>query len=74
MKLESTEKEKLDQKQHYEQKAKILQQSANNDQLKALQDENSKMRSLNKNREQMLQEMDQKNKTIREHETKLKLL
>ena len=41
--------------------------------IKRLQEDLSKQRSLNKNREQLLQELEQKQKQVRELETQLKL-
>ena len=42
--------------------------------VKRLQEEIAKLRSLNKNRDQILAEMDQKNKALRESETNLKMV
>lgn len=42
--------------------------------MRKLQEEITKLRSLNKNRDQILQEMDQKNQSLRHAETSLKLV
>jgi len=41
--------------------------------VKKLMEENQKLRSLNKNREEILQEVESKSKNLRETETQLKL-
>lgn len=41
--------------------------------IKQLQDELSKQKSLNRNREQLLQELDEKSKQLYDQEAKLKL-
>ena len=72
--LESASKEKAELASQLKQKDAVSGKSAVDQQeVKKLQEEIAKLRSLNKNRDQILAEMDQKNKALRESETNLKI-
>ena len=73
--LESATKEKAELTAQLKQKDAVSGNSAVDQQeVKKLQEEIAKLRSLNKNRDQILVEMDQKNKALRESETNLKMV
>ena len=73
--LESASKEKAELASQLKQKDAVSGKSAVDQQeVKKLQEEIAKLRSLNKNRDQILAEMDQKNKALRESETNLKMV
>ena len=73
--LESATKEKTELATQLKQKDAVSGKSAVDQQeVKKLQEEIAKLRSLNKNRDQILVEMDQKNKALRESETNLKMV
>ena len=67
-------KEKTELSNQLKQKEAVSKSTVDQQEVKRLQEEIAKLRSLSKNRDQILAEIDQKNKALRESETNLKML
>ena len=72
--LDQANKEKAELSSQLKQKEAVSKSTVDQQEVKRLQEEIAKLRSLNKNRDQILAEMDQKNKALRESETNLKMI
>lgn len=72
--LDQANKEKAELSSQLKQKEAVSKSTVDQQEVKRLQEEIAKLRSLNKNRDQILAEMDQKNKALRESETNLKMV
>ena len=72
--LDQSNKEKAELSSQLKQKEAVSKSTVDQQEVKRLQEEIAKLRSLNKNRDQILAEMDQKNKALRESETNLKMI
>lgn len=71
--IEKAERQNTDLQTQLIEQQKLHLSTGDND-MRKLQEEITKLRSLNKNRDQILQEMDQKNQSLRHAETSLKLV
>jgi len=71
--IEKAERQNTDLQTQLIEQQKLHLSTGDSD-MRKLQEEITKLRSLNKNRDQILQEMDQKNQSLRHAETSLKLV
>ena len=72
--LDQANKEKAELSNQLKQKEAVSSSTVDQQEVKRLQEEIAKLRSLNKNRDQILAEIDEKNKALRESETNLKMV
>ena len=72
--LDYSNKEKTELSNQLKQKEAVSKSTVDQKEVKCLQEEIAKLRSLNKNRDHLLVEIEQKSKALRESETNLKMV